>query len=68
MREVVNDVKEERKGSTEWCQRCLSRRVNVGYRNCLRCKRVNVGHKNSPNRMRRNKEALKNMHGGIKYE
>jgi hypothetical protein len=26
-----------RKGSTEWCQSCLKRRVNKGYARCMRC-------------------------------
>jgi len=27
-----------RKGNTEWCQSCLKRRVNRGYKNCYYCK------------------------------
>lgn len=27
----------KRKDNPEWCQRCLRRRVNKGYKYCLRC-------------------------------
>lgn len=28
---------EARKGNKEWCQCCLKRRVNAGYKNCYYC-------------------------------
>lgn len=27
----------KRKGSSQWCQKCLKRRVNKGYTHCMRC-------------------------------
>lgn len=36
---LTNDQLEARKGSAEWCQSCLRRRVNPGYTNCFYCSR-----------------------------
>lgn len=35
--ELTEDVLEQRKGDEQWCQCCLKRRVNKGYRYCYWC-------------------------------
>lgn len=35
---LTTEELERRKGNEEWCQRCLRRHVNVGYRYCYYCK------------------------------
>lgn len=37
-RKLSSSSVEDRKGSSEWCQKCLKRRVNKGYKNCMWCK------------------------------
>ena len=34
---LTEEELEKRKGNTEWCQFCLKRRVNKGYKFCSRC-------------------------------
>lgn len=34
---LTPEILEGRKGSAEWCQSCLRRRVNKGYLNCYYC-------------------------------
>jgi hypothetical protein len=34
---LSDDELDKRKGSIEWCQSCLKRRVNKGYRKCFYC-------------------------------
>ncbi len=36
-RKLMDAELQARKGDDEWCQSCLKRRVNKGYKNCLRC-------------------------------
>lgn len=36
-RKLSNDSLAMRKGSSEWCQSCLKRRVNKGYKECMWC-------------------------------
>lgn len=37
-RKLANASVSARKGSKEWCQKCLKRRVNKGYKNYMWCK------------------------------
>jgi len=34
---LTPEILESREGSDEWCQGCLRRRVNKGYKRCMRC-------------------------------
>jgi hypothetical protein len=34
---LSQDVLDSRKGDSEWCQSCLKRRVNKGYKHCYWC-------------------------------
>lgn len=37
---LTEEELEKRKGSPEWCQCCLKRRVNKGYKYCYFCKKI----------------------------
>lgn len=36
-RRLDDTILNSRKGSKEWCQKCLKRRVNIGYQYCYNC-------------------------------